>query len=339
MRILSCVPEQRFSLADKIKWLDSKCEEFKPDIFVTPQELFGGIQNLYYETGEPLHYHEEEVIEPMLELARKHDVGFYFGALIKDRVLDQVRERIYGIDPEHGMTGYQDKIHLPGYDHIEAKGKMRVSPETDYRNRITPIEVKGVRAGVLFCWEAYSSPVWYHIALGSPDLVVSMIKFGVASYPIKKKDPETGEHIVTDFGYGGGEDWMERLKMAARFDLACPIVCSTNSWNLKKRARPLCGTVFPYNEGDTLTYPPKGAKGTIEETMVLDEFDPLVYRLGRKHITQYRAHFGEWPKGEMANRVMFYKVWRNDRKYLGIKEEKWKAPKTEDRRQMSLFES
>ena len=66
MRVLSCVPEQRFSFKAKVQWMDSIAKEHKPDLFVTPQEYFGGIQNLYFEqaAGEKVAYAEEEISKP-----------------------------------------------------------------------------------------------------------------------------------------------------------------------------------------------------------------------------------------------------------------------------------
>lgn len=342
MKILSCIPKQRHTTEDKLAWVDQMCQEHKPDLFVTPQEYFGGIQTVFFESGEPMVFEEPDVIDPMIALSKKHDVGIMFGALIKDRQRGQVRERIYGVDPSDGLTGWVDKMMLPAYDHIDAKGAARVSPEDNFEHRAVTIPVKGANIGVLFCWEVYSNYIWHALARANPDFLVSMIKFGVAGWPQKAKDPETGNSIVKGFGFGGDGGWIDRLRFAARYDIAAPIVNSTNSWDLPKRSRPLAGTIFPFGEReDTLYHPKKGERGIIEETVVIDEFDPLEYRLNRVNKHNFFQQLGRWPTSQVRNYTMMWKVKRMERKFAGIKDNapaEFKAPEIKDDVQQDLFD-
>ena len=66
--------------------------------------------------------------------------------------------------------------------------------------------------------------------------------------PGQKLKQKMGKKAVTGFGYGkwaetdeGG--WIERLKIANVWQVKCPIINSTNSWNLNPRSMPICGTI------------------------------------------------------------------------------------------------
>jgi len=306
------------AFADKVAWIDEQAGLHKPDLFVTPQEYFGGVQKQFFDTDEPFAYEEDAIIEPMLELAKKHDMGIAVGALVNCNATGQVRERIYVIDPEHGVTGQFDKMMLPAYDHIDAGGITGVTPEDNYDNRAQIAVVKGARVSVIFCWEAYSNYIWHAITKAQPDIVLSMIKFGVCGWPKKGKDPKTGGSRVTGFGFGADGGWIERLHMAAKFDVACPIVCSTNSWNLPKRSRPLAGTIYPFDLESTLWYPPKGSRGNLEEVVIVDDIDYLRWRHVRSHKMIYHEEVGDWPSAECRTFTMMWKIKRMERKFLGL---------------------
>ena len=316
MKVISCVPKQSYKFNEKLEWLDNALKKFKPDLFVTPQEFFGGIQQMMFETGEPLSYRAETVVEPILSLARKHDSGIAFGSVIDDPLLQQRRERIFVVDPERGVTGTFDKMMLPAYDHIDAKSEIAIYPETSFAKRAKTAHVKGADVTILFCWEVWSNYIWHALAQSNADIVLSMIKFGIAGYPIKGKD-ERGRACVNGFGFGDDGGWLRRLESAAEFDVAAPIVCSTNSWNQPKRARPLCGTIFPYAE-NTLTYPIKGSRGTMNEVFVEDEIDPAVCRYSRENKFKLHEETGEWPSTAVRAKTMMWKVRRMERKFQAL---------------------
>jgi len=285
-------------------------------LFVTPQELFGGVQQMFFKTGEPLSYDADTVVGPVLELAKQHDTGIAFGAVIDDPLLRQRRERIFVVDPTRGVTGTFDKMMLPAYDHIDAKSEIAISPETSFAKRARTAHVKGAEVTILFCWEVWSNYIWHALAQSNADIVLSMIKFGIAGYPTKGKD-EQGRACVKGFGYGADGGWLRRLQSASEFDVAAPIVCSTNSWNQPKRSRPLCGTIFPFSD-DSLVYPAKGSRGEIEETFVVDEIDPLVCRYSRENKFKLHEETGEWPTGDVRAKTMMWKVRRMERKFESL---------------------
>lgn len=318
MKVVSCIPEQTETFEEKLAWIDRTLQRTRADLLVLPQEYFGGIQKQLFNTDEPLVYEEVTVVDAVSRLASKHDAGIIVGALVHDRVLNQNRERAYVIDPSSGVVGYFDKIMLPAYDHIEAKGITRVSPETDLENRAKAVEVKGLRVSVLFCWEVYSNYIWHAITRAQPDAVVSMIKFGIKGWPRKGKDPETGQSLVLGFGFGDDGGWLERLRMGARFDVAAPVICSTNSWRLPMRSWPLAGTIYPFDYiEDSLWHPQKGARGTPPEIVIEDEIDPLFWRFVRSNKYRFHQATGKWPDGEVRKYTMMWKIKRMERKLFG----------------------
>ena len=319
MKVLSCVPQQTYCFADKLRWLDRTAAEFKPDLFVAPQEYVGGVQALFFKTGEPLHYTEAEVTGPFGKLAKKHKMTLAIGALIFDATLRQVRERIYLISSNGKVAGHYDKMMLPAYD---INGLTNVYPETDFGKRAQCVEVDGMQLNIMFCWEVWSNYIWHALCKSQPDMLLSMIKFGVAGWPQKGKDTETGKDIVAGFGFGDDGGWTERLRMGSRYDLCAPIVCSTNSWDLPKKAKPLAGVIYPFDDKlhpDALWYPPKGDRGNIVEHVQVDEINPLEWRYARENKFTYKEAVGDWPSSAIREHTMMWKVRRMERVHAGLR--------------------
>ena len=42
MKITTCIPFQKYTFKDKFEWLETQVKALKTDIFITPQEYFGG---------------------------------------------------------------------------------------------------------------------------------------------------------------------------------------------------------------------------------------------------------------------------------------------------------
>lgn len=330
LRVLSCVPEQKYRFADKLAWVDQMAAQHKPELFVCPQEFHGGIQAVFFKdkTDEKMVYEEQEIVTPYLALARKHSMGITVGAVIRDPKSNENRERIWVIDPTLGVTGYADKMMLPAYDHVDAGGRAEVFPEQNMENRAQAFECMGARVSILFCWEVFSSYIWHAISRAQPDMVVSMIKFGVNGWPRKAK--ENGVSVVTGFGFGADGGWTERLQMAARWDVACPIICSTNSWDLPNKAGALAGMLLPWEEKETkgeYARPARSStvwnsltlgKGKIPEHVQVDQVDFLYWRLIREHKFTLNEATGEWPSSEARHLTMSWKVRRMERAFVGI---------------------
>ena len=332
---MSMVPKQRYSFVDKVSWLEEQIKRDKPDIVVTPQEFVSGVQCHFFadepDMDQKVAYSAEEFLEPFLELSKRYDVGICTGSLIDDPDLNERRERIYVIDPDRGMTGFSDKCALPGDDLIDAKGKTKVYPETDISKRAVTHYCKGVQLGILFCWEFGMNFVWHAICRSQPDIVISMVKFGKNGYPLKSKN-EQKESIVTGFGFGPDGGWMERLQMAAKWDVACPIIASTNSWRLPNRAGAICGMLLPWEEKATKgefarparvstlwdTSKEKPAGETMKERVQVDQVDYLYWRLLKGDKFAMFEQIGEWPSSEARALTMTWKTKRIERRLLGL---------------------
>jgi hypothetical protein len=304
----------------------------KGGIVVTPQEYFGGLQTVMLRVGasgwtdDDLVYSQDRILDLMYAATEAWGCGLILGALIRDSDLGQTRERVYCMDPVKGLVGYFDKMWLPAYDHIGAGSPMRVSPETNIDLRARSVVVCGVRVSVLFCWEVYSNAIWNALRRAEPDVLVSMIKFGVRSWPSKVKAGDTsgfqGKALVKGFGFGDDGGWIDRLRLGALYDVAAPIVLSTNSWDLPKRSWPLCGTILPFEEPDngrlsSLELPQKGTRGLCEEVIRIDTLDYLYWRLVRENKHKCFQETGEWPSGVSRRYTMMWKIRRMERK-LGL---------------------
>lgn len=331
LNVASCVPAQLYHFEEKLKWAEKQIKKHKPDVLVLPQEYHGGIQHFFFQpqgTTEKVSYTPAEIIDPYTALAKKHGVGITVGALVEDPDLRQIRERIYVIDPNAGVTGHSDKMMLPAYDHIDAKGKTRVTPEDNLENRAKAFDLMGARVSILFCWEVYSSYIWHAISRAQPDFVVSMVKFGVKGWP--KKEKINGESCVTGFGFGDDGGWLERLRMAARWDLAAPIICSTNSWNLPKKCGAIAGQILPWDEkavaegkwprpARTSSLWVSEGKGILDEDHVqVDQVDYLYWRYIRDHKFSLYGATEEWPSSEARAYTMNWKIKRMERKFVGL---------------------
>jgi hypothetical protein len=317
IKVLSCVPEQKLGQQAKLEWLEKQLIEHAPDLLLTPQEFFGGVQQLFFKVDEPLAYEEDVVLDPIKALAVKHHCIMAFGALVIDRVSRLTRERFYLVGKGGDVAGYYDKMMLPAYD---VAGLTDVSPEESFRNRSQVVDVDGIRVSVLFCWEVYSSYLWHAISRANPDLLLHPIKFGVSGWPQKGKDPATGKDIVTGFGFGADGGWVERLKMGSRYDIAAPVVCSTNSWNLPNRSKPLAGVIYPFeNVPDTLWHPAKGERGNITEHVQVDIINPLEWRFIRENKYQFFEATGTWPASLYRKKTMMWKIKRMERTFAGLR--------------------
>jgi len=321
MKVLSCIPEQKITKREKLAWIRKQLKAHHPDLLVTPQEFFGGIQAFWHD--QPISYQPEEIIEPITKLAKEFDCAIATGAVIDDPELEERRERIYIIDGSDWVSFY-DKMFLPAYDHIEAKSPLAIHPERSFKKRAHIAEVKGARISVIFCWEIFSNYLWHTISRAQPDFVLSMIKFGACGWPKKK----AGDSIFEQqFGFGADGGWIDRLRMAARFDVAAPIVCSTNSWNLPARSRPLCGVINHFDpEHETFWHPPKGTRGEIEERIDIAEVDHLFSRFVRANKHTLKSETDRWPTNEAHQATMMWKIKRMERKVIREAEEKADNP-------------
>lgn len=325
LRVVSCIPEQKYSTDSKFQQMEDYIREYSPDLLVMPQEYFGGIQTKLFPTSAPSTYSEPEVLEPVSRLAIKYNVAIGVGALIWDD--PATIERYYIVDSHGVLAGYFDKTHLPGYDHIGniAKGSMGVSPNNDLSTRARSVEILGgIKVTVLFCWEVYSNYVWHALRRAEPDIVLNVIKFGAKGYPKKG----AGGALVEGFGFGGDGGWVDRLKFGVLYDVACPIITSTNSWDQPNKAGALCGTLLPWEEPEfdrvsslyDTSYQEEKVRGYLSQKMdpkvIFEELDYLYWRYVKQGKFKVLQELGEPMGNKGYEYTMLWKIRRMERRAL-----------------------
>ena len=315
VRVLSSVPRQHTTFQDKMEWLRQTHAQYAPDIIVTPQEFFGGIVMM------PNHptFRKHELLPSLQEFCTERDCGLVVGVLLHDDQIKKNREVMWFIDRDGTFQGELTKFALPKYDQAVTGGRGNVVPETDINNRFVCFEICGLVVTGIFCWEVFSNILWTGLGLLKPDVVFSLLKFGPNSWPIVKKI--RGMNTITEFGYGNRPNlehfWIQRLRVASEWQVKCPIVNSTNSWNLRPRSIPICGTIceIPGQAKPTLRYPSNDGE-EIPEIIQVDELNPNAIRAALQHKITYKRVVGEWPPFSLIDYTMLLKVRRVEDRIL-----------------------
>lgn len=320
MRILSAVPQQLTKTQEKLDWIDRACREHQPDILVTPQEFFGGAVMMLHQKA----FEFNDLYPSIKKLAKTYDCAMAIGVV---EVTDEGnKEAIWFISETGEFLGSLYKFALPKYDHIATKGFGDIVPETDMTERFKTFEMKGMITSGMFCWEVYSDLLWTGLGLLKPDVVFSMIKFGVNAWPIVRKNRKTNTNDVVDFGYGSwSEDggWVDRLRMANKWQVKCPIICATNSWNLRPISMPLCGCISGIDgqAQESLWHPTKEDKmKAIPEKIVVDDINPQAVRSCLINKFVYKDMVGEFPPFSLGKYTMMLKINRIEDRILSGRE-------------------
>lgn len=324
LRVLSCVPRQLDNLTDKLKWIDDACKEHQPHILVTPQEFFGGAVMML----KKKQFTFKELFPKLKRIAKSNKTALVIGVVEHFKEENVNKEAIWFINEKGEYQGSLYKFALPKYDHICTKGFGDIIPETEMENRFKTFELQGIHVTGMFCWEAYSDILWTGLGLLKPDLVFSMIKFGVNAWPIVRKNKAKDTNDVIDFGYGTWKEegrWIERLRMANVWQVKCPIICSTNSWNMRPISMPLCGCISGIDgqAKDTLWHPTKERKWKeIPEKIIVDEINPMAIRASLKNKFVYKELVGEFPPFSLGKFTMMLKINRIEDRILSDREQK-----------------
>lgn len=322
--VLSCIPKQYKTYDEKLAWLDKTMTQYNVDIFITPQEYFGGASMMEHHKA----FTEDEVMKDVAPLCKKTTTNLVLG--VQERLKNINKEAIWFINTSGKIIGKVYKVALPGYDHILTNGYGEIVPELDITKRFVTFQLANVNIGAIFCWEAFSNILWTGLSIEKPDIVASMIKFGANSWPIKEKTEKKSTRI-RDFGYGTWDVkkeniWMERLIFANKYQVFCPIICSTNSWNLNPRSLPMAGTIsrIPGQINDSLWKPAKNMKlKDIPEKIIVDTIDLNVIRVTPKNKFKYKDITGDWPPSHLGEYTMLFKIRRlEERLRKGVERKK-----------------
>lgn len=320
IKVLSCVPDQLYSFDDKIAWIRTQIKKYNPDILVTPQEYFGGV----YIMPSRKAFHEKDLLPILQKISIETNTALIVGLVEKFTNITYYKEAIWFIDKDGRLKGKLFKIALPRYDHILTNGYGNIEPETDFFNRFKVFDICGLKVSAIFCWEVFSNLLWTGLGLLKPDLVFSMIKFGVNAWPIVRK--ENKQQVITDFGYASysSDIWEKRLIHANLFEVKCPIVCSTNSWSLRPISKPLCGTVSlitSQHDNTVWTCKKEDKFKDIPEKIIIDEFDVDKIRYGVDSKFLYKDMVGEFPPFSIGEYTMLFKINRLEERLLLKKEQ------------------
>jgi predicted amidohydrolase len=319
VKVLSAVPVQLKDFGEKLGWLRKQCEAHKPDILVTPQEFFGGAVTMPHQRDI-----EFDLLYPELKkLNRQYGTAFVVGVQQKDDA--QVnRSAIWFINEDGEYLGRLLKLALPRYDHVSTNGFGHVTPETDFMARFKLFPICGLQLSAIFCWEVYSDILWTGLGILKPDLVLSLIKFGPNAWPQVEKVGEL--QTVKGFGYGtwDSNEWIQRLRIASLYQVRCPIISSTNSWNLRPVSKPICGSVagIPGQlKEETFWEPKRGEQKAIPEHVSIDLIDAGAVQGARQNKFAYKDATGEFPPFDLGKFTMLLKMARIETRILTGREQ------------------
>ena len=321
LKILSCVPRQMNTIEDKIEWLEEQCAK-DVDIVVTPQEFFGGAVNMPKKKA----FTEKELMPALSTIAKSNSTAIVIG--VEEQFEDCNKEAIWIINEKGKLIDKYFKFALPAYDHVCTKGFGDIVPETNLENRLRLTELRGAQIGIVFCWEAYCDVLWSGLGIMKPDLIFSLIKFGVNAWPKNKLNTRTGFKEVIDFGYGTWKEdggWRDRLRVASLWQVKCPIINSTNSWNLRPISMPCCGTIaeLPGQATESFWHPTKEEKlKVVPEKIIIDEIDIDAVRGSLKSKFEYADAVGHFPPFEIGKYTMHLKINRITDRVLSGREQK-----------------
>lgn len=309
MKIATCVPKQYYTFEEKFNWLEEQIKKYGPDIFVTPQEYFGGD----YIMSDKSSFTEEELLPRLLELSNKYNVGLIVGLI--ERENGENYERMWFIDKE--LKGKITKFVEPAYT-LKDVGTYGLVQEDNLDNRFQVFEVKGALVSGFFCWEIYSDLLMCGLGMLDLDFCVSQIKFGISASPKKEKLPN-GLIKVGGINYFKDTNWERRLQVANEFELKCPIVISTNSWNIPKKADHLFGVMNIFTKQEIKRATDEDIENGVVE---ISEIDLGKCRGNREHWSSYLERVGEMPPGFLRQYTMMWKVYNRERKLVKGEREK-----------------
>ena len=268
-------------------------------------------------------FSQDELLLPLSKLASRTATGMVVG--VCERLSDRNVESLWFINERGDYLGSLRKLALPKYDHVVTRGYGQLMPETDWSERFKSFSICGLEVTGVFCWEVYSAVLWTGLGVLKPDLICNCVKFGPNAWPKVKR--EAGKNIVAGFGYGnwkGEGGWIDRLKFASLWETRCPIVSSTNSWNLRPISQPICGTWSGLDgQGPRSLWHPRREDRLreIPEKLIVDRFDRDRVRAVRKNKWAYKDAVGEFPPMSLVKYTMLLKMARVEDRIISGREE------------------
>lgn len=235
-----CVPPHMTDRATKLSWLAGELAKTKYDLFLTPQEFFGGHVGM----PDDLHIERDWLVDKIGTLALKSKTAIGVGAAVKHSTGGATEDFIY-FDSDGKDVGYHRKFALPAYDDVRAKGAGQLWPEIRFEARATPIKLPslGLVIGTIFCWEILSQALAPAYSFAGVNLIAHPIKFAPRGWP-KVSPANEGTRRVVGFAQEAKSTiWEDKLLMVSRHVTMCPIAISCNTWGIGKKFMALTGHV------------------------------------------------------------------------------------------------
>lgn len=239
VRVASCVPAHRVDRASKLAWLEGALDANACDLFVTPQEFFGGHVGM----PDDMHVEREWLDGEIGGLAARRKVAIGVGAATKHASGFTTEDFLYYAS-DGRFLGSHRKFALPSYDDVRSKGAGKLWPETSYARRVEPVRIPelDLAIGTVFCWEVFAQTIFAAYSFAGVNLVVHPIKFAPRGWLKLENDGERRK--VVGFSQSPkSELWNERLLHASKHQVMCPIAISCNTWAIGKKYMALTGHV------------------------------------------------------------------------------------------------
>ena len=287
IKVAGCIPKQEWSYKDKLEWLSNALSETLCDLFVTPQEYFGG----HVAGRDGLHIDRGKFRKEMADLAAVHKKALAVGATTTGNAGGAMQEYAY-FAPDGRFCGAHFKFAHPSYDDVRAKGAGKLWPETSWTNRAKPVEIPelGLKIGTVFCWEVFNLSFWAAYSYAGCNMITHPIKFPPRSWC--KVHSQKGQRVIYDYDKNNKSDlWVDRLRAASRHEVLCPIIVSCNTWDIGEKHLAICGHVDELLDTTDLI---DLSAVAATECILTYEFNPALYT-GIDHLFSagaFKAHVG-----------------------------------------------
>lgn len=240
---------------EKLLWLAGNLAKSEHDLFLTPQEFFGGHVGM----PDDMHIERDWLLEKIGTLAKKTQTAIGVGAAVKHKTGGATEDFMY-FDSDGSFIGYHRKFALPAYDDVRAKGAGELWPEVSFEARARPIQIKslGLVIGTIFCWEIFSQALPCAYTFAGVNLIAHPIKFAPRGWP-KVGPVQNGRREVVGFAQEAKSAiWEDKLLMVSRHITMCPIAISCNTWGIGSKFMALTGHVDELKKQTNMIPVPSG---------------------------------------------------------------------------------
>lgn len=240
IRIACCVPRQYHTREEKIDWLYNAIKDNPCELFLTPQEYFGG----HVAMPDDLHVEEDWLKAKMSLMARELGTAIGVGAAVKHASGGATEDYFY-FDRHGDYCGYHRKFALPAYDDVRANGAGQLWPETNYQARARLVEIPDLdlKIGTIFCWEVFTISLWAAYSFAGCNLIAHPIKFAPRGWPKLSPAKEGTRRVIAYGNEPKSQLWRDRLILAGAHEVLCPIAVSCNTWDLGDKYAAMTGHV------------------------------------------------------------------------------------------------